>query len=232
MKTWQTKNGHTITRVLSGRSNVFLLTNGGVNILIDTSPGFLWTKLHRRLKHLNVKYIDYLVLTHVHFDHANNAQNIKNEYTAKVIVHEAEAKYLAEGQPLLTKGSNLFTRFLLNTLSGISATIIKCNPCAYDIAVGERFEFDSFGINAYIIHTPGHSQGSVSLIVDDEIAITGDTLFGIFPWSVFPPFLQDVSKLLVSWRKLLDTGCSLFLPSHGYGVSRNLLEKELHRRLR
>jgi glyoxylase-like metal-dependent hydrolase (beta-lactamase superfamily II) len=83
------------------------------------------------------------------------------------------------------------------------------------------------GFNAYILHTPGHSSGSVSIIVDDEIALVGDTMFGIFPWSVFPPFADDVKQMTESWGKLLETNCRLFLPGHGTANKRSLVQKNI-----
>jgi beta-lactamase superfamily II metal-dependent hydrolase len=73
LKTWKTKSGYNIIQLLSGRSNVFLLTNGGKNILIDTSPKYMWNKLQKRLAALNVNHLDYLILTHTHMDHAENS---------------------------------------------------------------------------------------------------------------------------------------------------------------
>lgn len=54
LKTWETKSGHKIIQVLSGRSNVFLLKNEGKNILVDTSTKYMWYLLKRRLNHLNI----------------------------------------------------------------------------------------------------------------------------------------------------------------------------------
>ncbi|MBK7709835.1 MAG: hypothetical protein IPJ37_01830 [Bacteroidales bacterium] len=48
MKSWKTRSGIKILRMLSGRSNVFLLTNGSENILIDTSPANKWNKLEKK----------------------------------------------------------------------------------------------------------------------------------------------------------------------------------------
>ena len=70
MRIWETTSGNKIIQILSGRSNVFLLTNGEKNILIDTSPKLMWNTLVKRLKQLNVNRIDYLILTHTHYDHA------------------------------------------------------------------------------------------------------------------------------------------------------------------
>ncbi|MBN2339447.1 MAG: Zn-dependent hydrolase, partial [Acidobacteria bacterium] len=91
-------------------------------------------------------------------------------------------------------------------------------------------DLKDFGLNAYILHTPGHTSGSVSIIVEGEIALVGDAMFGILPGSVFPPFADDPGQLMASWGKLLDTGCSLFLPAHGSAIGRSLLQKEYHRR--
>lgn len=91
----------------------------------------------------------------------------------------------------------------------------------------------SMGIKTidYLVHTPGHTAGSVSLIVDDELALTGDTLFGVFRWSVYPPYASDAETMVRSWGKLLETKCSLFLPSHGTPIRRSLLKKDYDKRI-
>jgi glyoxylase-like metal-dependent hydrolase (beta-lactamase superfamily II) len=64
------------------------------------------------------------------------------------------------------------------------------------------------------------------VIVDEHIAIVGDTLFGVLPNSVYPPFRDCHEELVKSWGKLLETGCALFLPGHGRPIIRKLLEKK------
>lgn len=61
MKRWRTKSGYDIIMILSGRSNVFLLTNGEKNILIDTSVFRLWNRLQQKLDKLGINSIDYLI---------------------------------------------------------------------------------------------------------------------------------------------------------------------------
>jgi hydroxyacylglutathione hydrolase len=232
MKSWKTKSGYKIIRVLSGRSNVFLLTNGVKNILIDTGPKFMKNTLEKRLTRLNINQIDYLVLTHSHFDHAGNARRIKEKYKARVIIHKDEASCLTSGEFIIPQGTNLVTRTLVNLFSKRFAHKLKCEPCPYDILIDAKFNFHDAGFNAYIIHTPGHSAGSVSVIVDDEIALVGDALFGVFKWSVFPPFAEDSEQMIQSWGKLLETKCSVFLPSHGSANSRQLLQKDYNKRIK
>lgn len=230
MRNWTTSGGNRIIQILSGRSNVFLLTNGRADILIDTGPGFMWETLQKRLGQLQINKIDLLILTHSHFDHAANAAKIREKYNSRVIIHESEAGYLATGDNILPSGTNTVTKFLVRTFAGKFRSIALYQPCKYDYTVDDIFELSDFGFNAYLMHTPGHTSGSVSVITDNEIALVGDTMFGVFRRTVFPPFASDPGQLLNSWEKLLKTGCRLFIPSHGSANSKALVEKDLLRR--
>lgn len=229
MRTWNTTSGYKITRVLSGRSNVFLLTNGEKNILIDTSPKFIWNKLERRLKSLEVDIIDYLILTHTHYDHAENSRKIKERYNAQIIVHKDEAAFLTSGENILPNGTNPVTKLIIRLFGERFLSKFSYEPCEYDLLVDTTFDLRDFGFNAYIIHTPGHTTGSMSIIIDDHVAIVGDTMFGVFKWSVFPPYANNITLMIDSWGKLLKTNCQVFLPSHGSANQRSLVQKEYNK---
>jgi len=220
MKIRETKNGCKITRLLSGRSNVFLLSYGGKNIIIDTSPGYRWKKLDRQIKSLQINQIDYLILTHTHFDHAANSNKLKKHYKSRVFVHRSEAEFLTAGKNPKTSGTNLFYRFVIDFLGKSLINRIRYEPCNFDFLVDTSFDLSGTGFNAFILHTPGHTRGSMSVIVDNEIAIVGDCMFGMFKSSVYPPVAENPKEMIKSWGKLLETGCELFLPSHGAEKSR------------
>ena len=76
------------------------------------------------------------------------------------------------------------------------------------------------------MHTPGHTPGSICIIVDDEIAIVGDSMFSVHPGQAMVPYVMDRKTLLKSWKKLLATRCSLFLPAHGRPIDRKTVEEE------
>lgn len=227
MKTWSTKSNYKIVQVLSGRSNVFLLTNSFSHILVDTGPGFMWNTLLTRLNRLRVEKIDLLFLTHSHFDHSANAHKIREQYNARVIIHKSEAGYLATGDNVLPVGTNPVTRSLVRVLAKQFIHVARYQPCQPDYVFETVYDLSEYGYNAFLVHTPGHTIGSSSLVIDKEVAAVGDTMFGVFPRTIFPPFASDTAQMLNSWKILLDTGCRIFIPSHGTANERSLVEKEL-----
>lgn len=224
---YKTTNGNEITLLLSGRSNVFIIRHheGGI-LMIDSSVKAARRFLSWALEKQRIDKIDYLLLTHCHYDHAANACFIREKTGAKTVIHKSEADFLRTGGMQIPEGTNSFTETLVSIARKINFTITS-EPCEVDIEIEDNFTLQGFeGIK--IIHTPGHSKGSVSILVDDEIALVGDTMINVPMFRVFPPFAEDTTLLKQSWVKLLSTGCHTFLPSHGHPVSREELNRALH----
>ena len=230
MKKVTSSKGTDIISIAGGRSNVFLVHSGDTKILVDTGPAFMQKIIQRRLRKLSIRTIDFLVLTHTHFDHAANAGAIKNFFNARVIVHASEEKFLKSGDSPVPAGTNLFTRWLTGTFGKLANRMVKYQGCEADITIDHQLNLPEDLKNIQIIHTPGHSAGSVSVIIDNEIALAGDTLFGTYPGSCFPPFADDRKLLFKSWGLLLKTGCSIFFPSHGSVRTREQVFRELNKR--
>lgn len=203
---------------------MFLIFYDQSNILIDSGPGFMNKRLLQRLEKFKIETIDYLILTHSHFDHAANTSLIKEKFGARVVIHKSEAEYLLSGDSPMPAGTNAFSAGMVRNFSQKLVKTVRYKSCKADILANDALNLSS-GIN--IIHTPGHTIGSLSIIVDQEIALVGDTLFGIFPGSCFPPFADDVTSLIKSWESLVNSGCGLFLPSHGWGRTRDELAQNL-----
>ena len=78
MKTWLTKNGIKITRILFGRSNVYMLSNNKSRVLVDTGSAGDEKRLLKRLYETGKP--DSVILTHTHFDHTGNAAAVKTRF--------------------------------------------------------------------------------------------------------------------------------------------------------
>ncbi len=222
----KTSKGNDIVQLLSGRSNVFLVKHyNGTSMLVDTGVKMVRRFLADALAKFQTPRPDYLVLTHSHFDHAGNAAFIRTTTGAKTVIHEAEADYLRSGGMKIPEGTYAFTRSLVSLAHKVKYKP-GSEPCPADIVVaGSYSPPDMPGI--LLIHTPGHSAGSISIIVDNEIALVGDTMINVGLFNVFPPFADDVETLKQSWQKLLETGCHSFLPAHGGVISRGELESKI-----
>jgi hydroxyacylglutathione hydrolase len=230
MTAWETRSNHAVQRVLAGRSNAFLLSSGSGRILVDTGRGNRWAALERRLADAGVDRLDALVLTHAHFDHAENARRVRDRFRAMVIIHEAEAGFLERGDAPLPAGTVLPTRLLTSRLRRALQPRFQYDGCPVDLAVTDRFDLARWGFNGYLLHTPGHSAGSMSVVLDGDLALVGDAMVNL-PWArVFPPFADDVRQLVRSWDRLLRTGCRVFLPGHARPIDRPLLERSFERR--
>lgn len=232
MKTWTTKNNHIIYRILGGRSNCHLVACNGKYLLVDTGPKFMRAPLQNELDKLGVteSTLTGLILTHSHYDHTENAAWIKKKYITQVFIHNNETEFLQRGNNPPVHGTNPASYFLTDTL-GLNKVMhsMHFEPVTADVIVTDTFDLSSLGFIGYILYTPGHSPGSISVIIDNEIALVGDAIFGIFKNKTFPPFAGDAQQLVKSWRKLLDTGCSVFLPAHGSARSREILHTEYNK---
>lgn len=222
------RSSNTIIQLTRGSVNVYLLISGGHNLLIDTGTSRQRSRIVEKIRQLDISHIDWILLTHSHYDHAANARFIADTFGAQVMIHRLGATLLEQGENPPVKGTNRWARFLANHFGALYLKRQRYEPCHAGHLLENTFDMKELGIDGYILHTPGHSSDSVSLICEDT-AFTGDTLFGVFPGKALPPFATDIKKLLESWQCLLTTNCHTFLPGHGKAVTREVLEKEIRR---
>jgi glyoxylase-like metal-dependent hydrolase (beta-lactamase superfamily II) len=233
MKKWTTKNSTEIYQLTGGRINSYLVCHLKGLVLIDSGILRYTKQLIKSFEKVRpgIKKIDFIFITHTHFDHCENVAFAKKHFDSQVIVHSSEAYDLISGQTQIPGGTWLLSKLIEKAGRKLISNKVKIPQVEPDIILhntGTIFSTDELKI----IHTPGHSTGSMSLIVDNEIALAGDTLFGVFPKKAFPPFADDVEELFESWEKLMNSGCRLFLPGHGRPVTIKTLEKEFDRQLK
>ncbi len=138
-------------------TNCYVVGNqeGGIGIIID--PGDNAADIMRRVAELKLS-IKYIVLTHGHIDHIGALKEVKEATGAQVAVHSADANMLQD-----------------KTLAFLLGMRMPKQP-EPDILLddGQKIEVD--GLALTVLHTPGHSQGSVCLL-GEGVLFSGDTLF-------------------------------------------------------
>ncbi|MHA2308626.1 MAG: MBL fold metallo-hydrolase, partial [Candidatus Heimdallarchaeaceae archaeon] len=101
-----------------------------------------------------------------------------------------------------------------------------------EIVITDEYSLEEYGIKGKIIHTPGHSKGSITIVEDSKIAFIGDIAMKIplLSPSYKPIIADDMEENFASWQKLIDSGVEVLYPSHGKVFNIGGLIKFLNKR--
>ena len=109
--------------------------------------------------------------------------------------------------------------------------LISIPPTDVDIVLGnDDFSLRDYGIPGTVIYTPGHSSGSVSILLDTGDVFVGDLAMNKFPLRLspgLPIFAEDSNQLKESWKLLLGKGAKTIYPAHGKPFSAEIIKKAL-----
>ncbi len=225
---------YSIYSIASGKTHVYLIKNQGSALLIDAGHLRYSDSVMASIRKsgTDLKQIKGIVMTHTHKDHSEALLKFKELTGAPVIVHEKEALNLEQGFTPIPLGTRLIPRFISWLGRSRGSRWPYYPPVRPDILLQDRFDLHPYGFDGYIIHTPGHTEGSVSLVLNEGSAFVGDCMVGLEPKSIMPYFANDLQELYKSWKVLLGTGAGIFYPSHGRPVTKEQVEREYRKRVK
>jgi ribonuclease/clavin/mitogillin len=186
----------TITNIGYLSTNYWVVSAGRSRLLVDLGyPGTLGT-MRARLRQMDIPLgeIRYALATHYHIDHAGLAQELKLA-GVMLIVLETQVSAI----PLMKQFTKPRDHYVDISLEG-NVTI----PFS-----GSRALLAEIGIPGEILPTPGHSDDSVSLMLDDGSAFTGDLTPPELAWG------EAVEQVKASWQLLKEHGAKHIYPGHG-----------------
>ena len=218
-----------------GMDTCYLVRDRGVILVDGGVPGKVKVFL-KALAALGIdpREVQLIVLTHGHFGHIGSIQAIQTLTGAQVAIHKLDKHGLETGAVALPpnfRGWGLRGR-ITAPLVKLVAPLTKITPARIDILLdNEGLSLEPYGIPGRILHTPGHTQGSVSVLLD-----TGDALVGCmahsakyFRWRPgLPIYAEDHDQIRASWRKLIDLGAKTIYPAHGKPFPVDLFLDELN----
>lgn len=186
----------TIVNVGYRSTNYWVISAGRSRLLVDLGwPGSI-AKMQANLKRMDIplKEIRYGLATHFHIDHAGVAQDLK-QLGIPLLVLDIQV----EAIPLMKthiKPQDNYTEITLDDNIVISFA-------------ESRLILERIGIPGQILHTPGHSNDSVSLLLNNGSVFIGDlthpALIG----------MEDTDIVLASWQLLQKHGATHVYPGHG-----------------
>lgn len=175
--------------------NCYILSDNGQAVIID--PGFDPATIENLIRDRKID-VKEIIITHGHIDHIMGLPQIKKFTGAPVLIHQNDAVMLTDPK--------------------INLSAFYASPFSTDTADGFLDEGDIINIGRFqlkVIHTPGHSPGSISLLTE-EVVFTGDTLFSgsiggtDFPGADYQTLISSIKNKLLT----LPDGTVVY-PGHG-----------------
>jgi len=192
-------------------SNMYVINN---ELLIDAGTGFHPKILVRELHELDLflEDIKRVILTHAHFDHSGGVHLFR---AAKLGAHRDEAEIVENGD----SKASLATLFSAN---------LKKKSVDFKLDDGDLIK--SGGIKLRVIHTPGHTKGSICLYDEtNKMLFSGDTVFESgFGRVDFPG--SSSREMKQTLEKLSKLEIDMILPGHGaivWGSGNEIIKKLL-----
>jgi len=164
-------------------ANCYVLKDEASGEAIIVDPGAYNRRFEAMLRQEGITDLKYILLTHGHFDHIGGVQSLKHYFGGDVVIHGQDALCLSDGDASLA-----------------SAFGFEQNDVTADRVVDDGDELSLGDYKIKVIHTPGHTKGSVCYVVSD-IIFSGDTLFRDtvgrtdFPGGSFDEIVKSLSKL-------------------------------------
>jgi glyoxylase-like metal-dependent hydrolase (beta-lactamase superfamily II) len=212
-------------------TNCYLIKEQGL-ILVDAGPSQKAEQLVKKLQPLSIdpKDISLVVATHAHWDHVGSLGAWKRLSGCKVAVNYREKEWVEKALKLQPRMLSVWG-ISMTLFSRVLARLYSFGGMPVDITVDDSgTSLEPFGISGKVLHTPGHTPGSMSVLLDTGDAFVGDLAMNGFPARPGPgmPTLgDDANEVKMSWRLLLDSGAKKIFPAHGKPFDADVLRRKL-----
>ena len=212
-----------------GFTRGYLIKCSGGYLLIDTSDRRYFRLFQKRTAKLGIdpSEIRYLLLTHHHDDHAGFAAELVKKTGCRLVVHRNAVRPLTQGKAEYEacKALNLWVQFIMMFYSWYYALVYGSTfpPLTFTdndtVLEGDNDSFlRGIGIDGVVLHTPGHSADSISVLLSDGSAFVGDAAMNL-PWLSgrrhMPIGVTDTEAVYESWQNLREHGATEIYPAHG-----------------
>ena len=217
---------HRIVRVSIlpfGMVNCHLIIGQHGCVVVDTGLPGSTTKIGKALTRHGLSFADIrlIVITHAHVDHAGSGAELRELSGAPIVAHRGDLCHYTQEKPMTFCATGWFGRLFLKT-GLIRQPYVPFVP---DILLDHdaRLDLAPYGIEGVVSHTPGHTDGSISIALAGNAAMVGDLIAsGVLLGGLVrtghaqrPPFEDDPRATAAALQGLVDAGVEHFYMGHG-----------------
>ncbi|MGD0727546.1 MAG: MBL fold metallo-hydrolase [Spirochaetia bacterium] len=211
-----------------GGVNCYLASSPDSFVLIDTGFSGKRALLLKELESAGCApgKLRLILITHGDADHAGNAAYLREKFGAKIAMHADDAGMVERGDMGWNRKAkpdkmSLIMKVMASVMNKFvkSGVFQKFTP---DMTVDDGFDLSAYGLDAAVLHLPGHSKGSIGILTKDGDLFCGD-LFYNMPGFKFVDNLKDHDD---SVKKLKGLNVHTIYPGHGKALREGYLQKQ------
>ncbi len=212
-------------------ANVYLLQSKHGATLVDSGIRSDADRIIAQISEMaGAPAINNIVITHFHGDHVGGAAKLAGYFSAQVMAHRLDAPYITKPSSIPAFSS---IKQLVNWVGANVA--LRSLPCRVDRILEAGEEIDALD-GCVVIHTPGHTAGSLCLYQPDrQILLCGDALFGMNPVTqkremglYLKPITLDNARALQSVRRLASLPIKVICFGHGEPIVEGVTQQMEH----
>jgi len=195
--------------------NAYLVKTDAGFVLIDTGMAGNRATIERELRTAGCGPGDLqlIVITHGDPDHSGNASYLRAKYGAKIAMHKAEAAAVKRGNMFLSRGKLSPFRRIMKPLMSLFR-LRKRDRFTPDLYLEDGDRLTEYGLDATILHVPGHSGGSIAVLTDEGTFFSGDFLENRTRPSI-ATLVDDPESLTASFERVKKLDIRIVYPGHG-----------------
>ncbi len=216
---------HGVNCYLVKSKNNFVLFDTGGPMLMDKHFNCRQELLVKELEKVGCKSgnLKLIVLTHGDIDHVFNAAYIQKKYNTKIALHPSDLSSVETISVQSILVNFQFRSFMLKLISKVMKshaqkwslkTIARFEKFTPDIMIDKNLDLLDYGIEATILHIPGHTDGSIGILFKNGSFICGDTFINMAKPSIAIQ-ANNFKMLDKSIANIKNYGITTILPGHG-----------------
>jgi hydroxyacylglutathione hydrolase len=194
-----------------GSVNCYLIKTDSGCILIDTGCANSCRKLERELSVGCADNLRLIILTHGDFDHSGNAAYLRQKFGAKIAMHREDSGMVERGNIMEGRERGPFLAKILASFVLRFGRSARFKPNFY---LEDGDDLAKYGLEAKVIHIPGHSRGSIAVLMADGQLFSGDLLVKKNR-PVRNSLIDDPAAADASIAKLKKLKIKTIYPGHG-----------------
>lgn len=175
-------------RLKYGNTNTFVIEGSNSSLLVDTDYAGTLSAFYKCLKQndIRIRDIEYVLATHYHPDHMGLVSELMKQ-GVKLLLPDVQCPHVHFSDAIFAR-----EKLPADPVDETQAVIISCEE--------SRAFLGSMGIAGQIVHTPSHSEDSVSLVLDNGDCFVGD----LEPFEYIEIYAEKGAALQRDWEKLMS----------------------------